>query len=100
MTLEDCIGLLSKIGEIKLEGAAARVAFSDSKMTLIDTMKNPINNTKLSFTEFLVFLCRVAHENPKGEDMNEKINQMLPIMLKPYGLTLESIQGEKNEEEK
>ena len=66
VTLDDCIGFSPKLEEIKLEGTAVKVAFSDSKMTLVDTMKNPINNTKLSFTEFLVFLCRVAHENPKG----------------------------------
>ena len=56
-----CNQLVHKIEEIKMEQTAINVAFWDSKTTAIDTMKSPMNNTRLSFTEFLVFLCAVVH---------------------------------------
>ena len=100
MALVGCNELVSKIEEIKMEQPAINVAFWDSKTTVIDTMKSPINNTRLSFIEFLVFLCAVAHQSPKGENLREKLTHMLPVILKAYGIAAEPIPDETNGEAK
>ena len=61
-------------------------------MTILDTISDRERNNKMSFVEFLVFLCRVAHEHysttPYKDEMQHlKLDHLLPAILNAFNLT-------------
>ena len=49
-------------------------------------MKNPANNTKLVFPEFLILLCAIVVFSQGEQDIPVKLDQMLLAMFKSFGL--------------
>ena len=66
--------------------------YAESLMTILDTISDRERNNKMSFVEFLVFLCRVAHEHYsttpyKDELQHLKLDHLLPAILNAFNLT-------------
>ena len=60
--------------------------YAESMMTIEDNMSDPTICQKMSYVEFLGFLCRVTHEHyetteHKGELLYKKLDHMLPKYL-------------------
>ena len=49
-------------------------------------MKNPANNTKLVFPEFLILLCAIVVFSQGEQNIHIKLNQMLLAMFKSFSL--------------
>jgi hypothetical protein len=60
--------------------------YAESMMTIIDTIRDPTRPKQMKYVEFIVFLCRIAHEHYKGgpyekEFLYLKLDHLMPAML-------------------
>ena len=73
--------------------------YSESMMTVIDNMSDPTRCNQMKYVEFLVFLCRIAHEHyesteHKHELLYLKLDHLLPSFLGTINLDCIFLFGE------
>ena len=66
--------------------------YAESMMTILDTISDRERNNKMMYVEFLVFLCRIAHEHyestPYKSELNYlKLDHLMPTILSVFNLT-------------
>ena len=74
--------------------------YSECMMTILDNLSDPTICQQMKYVEFLVFLCRITHENySSSEHHNEalyvKLDHMLPKFLDRINLECAFQYGEK-----
>ena len=76
--------------------------YAESMMTILDTISDRERNNKMTYVEFLVFLCRIAHEHyestPYKNELNYlKLDHLMPSILNVFNLTPAFLFNEKFE---
>lgn len=97
--LADCKKYVLKVG-VKCSDMMVGAIYAESMMTIIDTIRDPTRPQQMKYVEFLVFLCRIAHEHYKDtvyakELLYKKLDHLMPSMLAPLYLQPQFLFGEK-----
>ena len=61
ITLDECSKLMKKAGLV-ISDLRMNPCYAESMMSRIDTLSDSTTLLQMNFVEFLVFLCRAAHE--------------------------------------
>jgi len=77
VTLAECREYIKKVG-MEVSDMQLGPIFAESMCTLIDTIRDRQKCDAMRYTEFLVFLCRVAYEHYRGTHYE---NEMLYLKL-------------------
>ena len=64
--------------------------YAESMQLITDTIRDPERPQMMSFVEFVVFLCRIAHEHYEGTPYSDellylKLEHLVPIFLNYHG---------------
>ena len=99
--IDECQTLVRKVG-LKVSEMQVGAIYAESMMTILDTISDRERNNKMMFVEFLVFLCRIAHEHYestpyKGELNYLKLDHLMPAILNVFNLTPAFLFNEKFE---
>jgi len=108
ITVEECKTYVRKVG-LSVSEMMVGAIYAESMMTIIDPIRDPVRPNMMKYVEFLVFLCRVAHEHYNGgpyenELLFLKLDHLMPAFLAFLSLQPQFLFGEKfkieQEEEK
>ena len=74
--------------------------YAESMMTILDPIRDPVRPNMMKYVEFLVFLCRVAHEHYNGSPYESellylKLDHLMPAFLAFLNLQPQFLFGEK-----
>jgi hypothetical protein len=88
----DVDGCLEMMESVQIGESEMRIAYSFSKMTIVDEMDQKNRYGNMNITELIDFICRCAYL--KYKDMPdvafvEKVGRVLDVLFKPLGLRRE-----------
>ena len=90
VTLGECTKLMKR-AEMRISELRMNPCFVESLMSRVDTLSDTKTLLHMSFVEFLVFLCRAAHEvyigtAEEAQPLYVKLDVVLKQVLKSVGL--------------
>ena len=90
ITHEECNKLM-KGAEMRISELRMNPCYAESLMSRVDTLSDTTTLLQMSFVEFLVYLCRVAHEvyistAEKDQPLHVKLEVVLKKVLESVGL--------------
>ena len=90
ITLEECSKLMNG-ANMRISDLSMNPCYAESLMSRVDTLSDITTIFQMSFVEFLVFLCRVAHEVYIGtaeeeQPLQVKLDAVLKKVLESVGL--------------
>ena len=90
VTMEECRGYVRKLG-LRISELFVGAIYAESMMTIADTIRDPSRVNQMRYVEFLVFLCRIAHEHYenspyKKEPLYIKLDHLMGLFLSFYNL--------------
>ena len=91
ITMEECRGFVRKLG-LKISELFVGAIYAESMMTIQDTIRDPMRVNQMKYVEFLVFLCRIAHEHYekspyRREPLYKKLDHLIPNFLSEANIT-------------
>jgi len=97
--LDQCQAFVRKVG-LNCSEMMVGAIYAESMMTIVDTIRDQTRPNQMKYVEFLVFLCRVAHEHFKGgpyekEESYLKLDHLMPVFLSFLNLQPIFLFGEK-----
>lgn len=113
VTLEECTKLM-KNADIRISDLRMNPCYAESMMSRIDTLSDTTTLLQMKFVEFLVFLCRAAHEvyigtPEESQGLHLKLDAILKKVLASVGMVptfsfkdlgdSESEEGDGNDDE-
>ena len=99
IVLDECRAYVRKLG-LKVSEQMVGAIYAESMMNIVDTIRDQSKPQQMKYVEFIVFLCRIAHEHyNKGPYEKEllylKLDKLLPAFLSPLNLNPVFLFGEK-----
>ena len=90
ITLEECTKLMKGAG-VRISDLRMNPCYAESMMSRVDTLSDTTTLLQMRFTEFLVFLCRAAHEvyigtAEEAQPLQVKLDTVLKKVLESVGL--------------
>lgn len=85
LTLEDVRVYVRSLG-FRISELYVGAIYSESMMTIVDTIRDPSRVNQMTYVEFIVFLCRICHEHYeksqyKKEPLYIKLDHMMERIL-------------------
>ena len=82
---DECAAFVRKLG-LKISEMMVGAIYAESMMTIIDPIRDQTKPKQMKYVEWLVFLCRIAHEHYKGgpyekELLYLKLDHLMPSIL-------------------
>ena len=103
LRIDEAQALIRKVG-LKVSEMQVGAIYVESMMTILDTISDRDRNNRMTYVEFLVFLCRISHEHYEGTPYKAELNylkldHLMPAFLSPFNLAPAFAFGEKFEVE-
>ena len=102
--MDECRFYVRKLG-LRISELYVGAIYAESMMTIVDTIRDPMKVNQMKYVEFLVFLCRIAHEHYEGtpykrEALYSKLDHLMDLFLSYVGIPSIFKLGELFEAEK
>ena len=83
--MDECRAYVRKLG-LNISELYVGAIYAESMMTIVDTIRDPMKVNQMKYVEFLVFLCRIAHEHYEGtpnkrEPLYVKLDHLMELLL-------------------
>ena len=88
--MTECQAYVRKLG-LKISEMMVGAIYAESMMTIIDTIRDQTRPNQMKFVEFLVFICRIAHQHYVGgpyenELLYLKLDHLMTLLLSPLNM--------------